>query len=138
MADRFTDPIVFSQDDLRRIEVQVMLGDVEYVLRETDGAAITERDNALTNGTTYNSDGKPERIIGVGAIDSVMLARCLFYRQSNKAVTVQFVNGLPDRVRKMLIDRLKQISGLDDEEEKDDGKEDPLGNSSTVTGDGSV
>ena len=43
------DPIIL--DNLERIRVPVKLGGEEYVLLEADGAAITERDNAVVAGT---------------------------------------------------------------------------------------
>ena len=129
------DPIVFTEEQLKRISIPVTLGDQEYILKEADGAAITERDNSVVNGTVLEN-GKPTRMTGLGAIDAVLLSRCLF-RKNGTQVQLKFVQDLPARVREALVDRLKEISRIDDSEEDAQEDEEELGNLSSDTEDGS-
>ena len=121
-----TSPIKF--ESLAKIEVPVSLGGVDYLLLEADGAAITERDNAILSGTMM-ADGKPVKMNGVASVDAILLSRCLIDVKNNHHVNLQTIHSWPARVRDALIERLKEISGITDSESEADEIEDDLGNS---------
>lgn len=116
MTDKLNlQPIVISEEDLARIEIPVTLGNTDFVLKEATGTVITDRDNAVLSGTIMEN-GKPKRVSGLGVIDAKMLGECLC-KKNGSVVGVAFVQKQPHRVREQLIERLKHISRIEDEEE---------------------
>ena len=120
-----TDKIVF--DDISKIIVPVSIAGVEYELMEADGGAITERDNAIINGTVMK-DGKPVQLHNIAGIDSVLLSRCLIDVKNSHKVKLSTIEAWPNRIKDVLIKRLKEISGITDDEEQQDAVTESVGN----------
>jgi hypothetical protein len=129
-----TEKIVF--DNIDKITVPVSIAGTDYELLEADGGAITERDNAIINGTVMK-DGKPVQILNIAGIDAVLLSRCLIDVKKGVKVPLRTIEAWPNRVKDVLTTRLKEISGITDDEPTRDAIEDAVGNSSSENTDGS-
>lgn len=155
------------QFDLKPITVPITLGTEKFWLHEASEAAVIAYRNAGINGVQLNEDGKPSKITDVGSSDSVLLCQCFYmaapdgtfpYKggEPNPAnlVPLERIRGLPSRVTKPIVARLKTISELDQDEEEEEllkkinelnrkltkvqGKKAALGNVPNATTDTSV
>jgi len=119
------EPMVY--ESLDKAEVEITLAGVAYTLIEADGTAVTERDNSILSGMTM-ADGKPVKMSGLASVDVVLLSRCLIHVKNGHLVPLQVIQAWPYRIRNDLIDRLKLISGIVDEDEDQEDLEGNLGN----------
>lgn len=109
-----------------RLEVPVRIGDGKYLLLEADGTAMNAFHACVLRGAKTDENGKIRPGEGVFEANVVLLSHCLVEAGTRTAVTPQFVRELPNRISKPLVERLKRISGMDDEAPKKPGKsEDP-------------
>ncbi len=101
-----------------------------YILREASEAAhIAYRDitaRSMRMGETDKGE-KNVSVLGGSDADSVLLAYCLFRRLtssqgaiSDTPVPLEFVKALPRRVTSKLIEQLRTLSGMDEDQESDE------------------
>jgi hypothetical protein len=90
--------------------VPVTIGAMKYELREATGEAATAWRNAKTEALQLK-DGKPVGAKGMASTDPLLLSRCLF-DPSNKLVPLVTILAWKDKVQKMLVERLLEISDL--------------------------
>ena len=116
MQDLYT-PIDFSE--LRIFNVPVTIGTEKYILNEATGEVYAKYRNASVKSARLSDKGK---VVGIGDVadaDYVLLAACMerVTDSGNVAMTIAEVKAWPSRVSIKLIDRIKAISGIDDEED---------------------
>lgn len=127
-------PLAF--DSISRISVPVKLEDRDYILYEVNGPALDIYNDALMSSSQYDTqtDKASFSMKGLVGIEAPMLTHCLFKVGNNgkeNPVPKQVIQSWPGRVRKVLHEKLLEISGLSSNSE-DDSK-----NSSSDTTDGS-
>lgn len=123
-------------DSVARIDVDVTIEGKPHKLYEVNGPAMDIYNKALMSGSQYDTQSEKAMVSmdGMVGIEAPMLAQCL-YRQheGGKETPVQSktIQTWPARVRRLLHERLLDISGLSS------GAEDESKNSSDRTTDGS-
>lgn len=108
-----TDEMVF--DSLEPKVVPVRIGGAKYTLREASGDAAVRWRNAILK-TTRITDGKPSGIDGMADTEPLLVSLCLF-DEGGKNVPITTVRGWPQRVQSALFAKVKEISGLNPEED---------------------
>lgn len=102
------------------IKVPVTIDGKKYVLREASEDAYTAYRNVTVKSVRYNEGGGAYHDGGQEA-DTLLLQRSLFEVAENNGTELptklDFVRGLPRRITKPLYTKLREISGLADEEE---------------------
>lgn len=98
---------------------QIIEVETKYILVEMDGAA---RDRWLTNISKRSEvvkDGKSftTRITSFEKADAQTLCGSLLLLPNRLAVSVDDIHAMPSRVTSKLADKLREISGLNDDEE---------------------
>ena len=104
--------------DLSPISEPVTLGDKQYTLREANGEAARQFNNARLERIKLGSDGKPQGVKGMADIESLLVSLCLF-DSNDKPVPESTVKSWPYRIQKVLYARAKEISRLDETESKE-------------------
>lgn len=107
--------------DLPPIEDEVRIQGQDYVLREADNKTAVAYRNAILSAANVSDSGKITGIGGVAKAEPVLLAGCLFRKNTLKGtgdvqlspVLVSWVESLPNRIVQPLFKRAKYISGLD-------------------------
>jgi hypothetical protein len=84
-----------------------------YILREASEDAARKYRNSAVRAAKM-SDGKIVGMDGVGDVQSVLVAACLFEEGSNRCVTEAVVRTWPSRVVKPMFDWVKEVSKLDE------------------------
>lgn len=124
MATQY-DPISF--DDLTPIEIPVKLAGVSYTLREASAGAASKWRNFLLRSTKLSKEGKPVSIEGLADSEILLVSLCLFRADTGKPVSTSTVATWPSKIVKVLFEKSKQISGLDEKpDEEDEDKEDTI------------
>ena len=110
-------------DDLTPISIPVTLGAKSYVLKEATGDASTRYKNALMSSTKMGKDGKPSHVEGLANVEPLLVSLCLFESYEvrggelkERPVTESFIRGLPGKIQKKLFEKVKEISGLSEED----------------------
>lgn len=114
--------------DVTLREVPVRIGGHDYVLREASEAAAVEWRNSQLAGVTFDpTSGKPKTVNGVASIEPTLVSRCLFRigpdGKTTIPVNIKTISGWPQAKVKALYDKVKELSGLDEEEKKPEGGE---------------
>jgi len=108
-------------EGLKPIEVPVKFQGKRYLLKEaSEGAQLEHRDGTLRAAKPNMETGKPTTMEGVGLVNAKFLASCLFEvtEGGQVPVTVEVVLAWPTKVVKMLRDKLREITGLREEEDE--------------------
>lgn len=100
-------------EDLTPQTEPVKLSGKAYSLREASGDAATKFANARLNCIKLGPDGKPQTVRGVADVEPLLVSLCLFDETGNN-VPEATVRSWPARVQKVLYDRAKEMSHLDD------------------------
>lgn len=108
------------------------IGDVSYILKEaTEAAHIAYRD-ATMRSMRVAEDSKGEKIASVAGgseADTILIAYCLFRRSPDPGnpsfppdatVPVEFVKSLPRRITSKLYFKVRELSGMDEDQETKD------------------
>jgi len=139
-----TEPIVF---DLAMQEVSYTIGEENYTLKEASGAVIVQYDNARYSKTRLTG-GKVSGLGNMGDLDPLLVSLCLFLGDATVPVPLTVIKNWPSRIVKALAEKVKEISGLEIEDEEETikdlekrieemkAKEESEGNDSESTGDG--
>lgn len=115
------EPIVF--DDLAAVEIPVSIPNKDgvkedYILQEASGDAACKYRNAMLACTQLGPEGKPSQIRGMADIEPLLVSLCLFTSE-RKPVQLGIIRSWPNRVQKKLFDKIKEISDLDESEDRD-------------------
>ena len=100
-------------DDLTPQTEPVKLSGKDYSLREASGDAATKFANARLNCIKLGPDGKPQTVRGIADVEPLLVSLCLF-DETGKNVPEATVRSWPARVQKVLFERAKEMSHLDD------------------------
>jgi hypothetical protein len=99
-------------------EVPVKIQGVDYILREADGEVSTIFQNAQIEGTTFNSAGETLSVKGLANIQPILVSLCLYTTDDIPIrVPINKVKSWPSRTVKLLFERAKEISLLNEQEE---------------------
>jgi hypothetical protein len=127
-----SEPLVF--DDITLVEIPVSIKGVKYVLREGTEGAVKARENVISAAMKFGPDGKPVGVVGnINDADTVLLANCLYEADEGGRVrlmpsgdpdprylvSAQKIRNWPARVVKPLVEKLKEITQLNEAETKD-------------------
>lgn len=104
------------------------IGSDQYVLREaSEDAHIAYRDVSMrAMSLSGDSSSQKARIEGGAEADAVLVSKCLFKldptvllndKPTERPVTVQFVRTLPRRIVSKLYNKVRELSGMDEDEE---------------------
>lgn len=107
--------------DLSLIELPVTGPDGKaYILKEATGKAAKAYRNALMACTTLGPTGKPQSIRNLADVEPMLVGMCLFHAEEGKnkgqPVSQSTIENWPAKVVKALFEKIKEISGLDEEE----------------------
>lgn len=101
------------------VSIPVTINSKQYILKECSEDAFTAYRNVSQKAMTL-VDGKLVSEGGAEA-DTLLLQRCLFEvvgeDKPNPPVKLEFIRGLPRRITKPLYNKLRQMSGFDEDEE---------------------
>lgn len=112
-----SDQLVF--EDLNLIEEPVTIAGTKYLLREANGAAACAWRNAQLACTKLGPDGTTIGIGNIADTEPLLVSLCLFVAETGKTVPLPVVRSWPDRVIKRLAERAKEISGLNETDNKE-------------------
>lgn len=96
------------------------IGKRSFVLKECSEAAYTAYRNSINRSVRRsNEDTKLVYQDGGQEADTLLIQRCLYEVVGEKQVpvTLVFVEELPRKISSKLYDKIREISGMDDEEE---------------------
>jgi hypothetical protein len=116
------DQLDFSDITTQEIQVKLPNGK-ECVLREASGADAVKYRNMLSSSAKLSADGKMAKVENIADSEPYLVHLCLFEVKDRNGSTVRVqvpleeVKALPNRVMKVLYDKVKEISGLALEEE---------------------
>jgi hypothetical protein len=103
-------------DSIKLQELSVVIEGHEYILREADAEAGAFYEDAMI-GSIVMQDGKPISISNINQRDLALLARCLYIKGAgetdHKLVGLSFVNRLPRSISSVLIDKVREMSGIE-------------------------
>lgn len=142
MADTDNSHLEEMSFTLERQEVPVKLKDPKtgtvhnYVLVELDGNGRDKYLNNLGGRIRTKTDGSPAGVKNFDGLQSNLVARALFRIEggteqedgtiiggTRESVSEATIQSWPSRVQSALFDRVKAISGLDDEADKKAGND---------------
>lgn len=121
-----TEVMEFEDEEL--LEVLVKIGANRYILQEANGDVVVQHRNAILAYTKYNSDGGINSLSGVASAEPLLISKCLYRTVpvdkdkpdgpvvKGNLAGLEFVNNLRHRTMKSLFNRLKEISGMNDDE----------------------
>jgi len=92
----------------------------EYVLRVAPGGTVNRHRIQVMSGVELGPGGKPQSMKDVAGLDAMLLSECLFDVTDNEDgvfVTVAVLDAWPERIVKPLVEKLKEISSMKEEEE---------------------
>lgn len=112
-------------DDLAPTEIKVRIGKDHYLLREASTDAATKYRNAQIAAMRV-SDGKVTGMAGIADTDPLLVSLCLFPLENGVPkldrhgwpvnVPISFVRGLRNKITKVLVEKIRSISDLDEED----------------------
>ena len=117
----------FDFNDLEPARVPVRYKGRQLVMVEATADAAAKYRNAQMKATKLQ-DGKPVGIDGFADADPILLSACLFEVKAGDPLSptaelgpvgTGFVRGMPHRIAKPLLMKLKHISGLNDDESEE-------------------
>ena len=120
-----TDAMIFN--DLTPIQVPIEIRNEKYVLCEATGEAAAKYRNHAMSCTTFNANGKPTGVKGLGDLQIILVSLCLYKSIVKGPVTtlervgLDFVKDLPERIVKPLFERAKAISELGEDTDESVG-----------------
>ncbi len=105
-------------DDLNLIEETVRIGKDQYLLREADEGAVCKWRNSQMRTAILGPDGKPKTIGDIADSAPLLISLCLFKIDGERQlpVTLDTVRKWPNRVTKVLHERIMEISDLNTED----------------------
>lgn len=121
---KYDDDVDFS--DLTTIEITKKIGPHTYVIREASGDAACKYRNALMRSTKLGPDGKPSAYEGLADADPLLVSMCLFRLEGQKGnekyipVSVGEVRAWPNKVQSYLVDKVRKISELGNEDNEEE------------------
>lgn len=150
MTSKNLSPIIF--DDVSAIKIPVTIAGRSLFLREASGGVVVKYRTALLKGMTLDENGRPSQVPNAADAEPVLVAGCLV-DENDVSVGETFVKNLPNKQMKILFDRAKEISDIDEDVTVESlekqiarlqsqivdlrNKESNLGNSQVSTEDGS-
>jgi len=120
METQVNEGLAFSTE---RIEIPISIDNRDYVLVEASGSAGAKYRNEIVASMILDSKGKPKGMGKIANADLLLLSLCLYKvndEGKRELVALGAIQQLPHRVFKPLVDKLKQISELQDTEEEDE------------------
>ena len=105
-------------DSILLITIPVTIAGQEYELREASGDASAKYRNAMLACSTLGPDGKPTKMEGLADVDFFLLSLCLFEKTTNVLVPEAVIRSWPNRMCETLIEELKDISGMSEDDEE--------------------
>lgn len=102
------------------------IGPDDYVLVGADEGAHSAYKNATMRGMQVIADEKDNKTVtsrGTAEADAILISKCLFklVNGQRQAVDVKFVNSLPRQSSKRLYEKVREISGMDEDESSGKG-----------------
>lgn len=111
----------------------VKIGDQYYLVREASCEAARRYRNGVLEGLRFDANGKPTQVTGLANIEPQLLSDCLFHAKWREGIVPDHeptadelecvgpvskseVLNLPSRIVTPLVDYVKKISGLSEEE----------------------
>jgi hypothetical protein len=104
-----SEPLVFN--DITPIEEPVVVGETKYVLRECNGGAYVQYQNARQNCYVYE-DGKLKQVRDIANLEPLLASLTLFMEDGKTLVSEVTIRAWPSRVVRAIHDRAKEISGM--------------------------
>jgi len=102
-------------------EIPIKIDKEDYVLREASGGSANVYNNDLQRATKVNQGGKGFTTTGVAEINTRLLSYCLFKIKKEEGqlddlvlVPLDTIKKWPDRIQSTLIEKLKEISNVDE------------------------
>jgi hypothetical protein len=111
------DSLIF--DDLQPIQKTVKVGETNYILKEASAATAAQYRSACVRAARMQ-DGKVVGMEGIGEVEPLLVSLCLF--ETNKegqifrSVPITTVKSWRARIVKILFEKAKEISELDEKE----------------------
>jgi len=102
--------------DLTPITLPVTIGDQTYQLHEATGDVAAKYRNAIIEATKFGPDGKPAGFRGLADTEMLLISLCL--KQDNQPVPMATIRGLPSRIIKALFNKAREISDLEEAEDR--------------------
>jgi len=118
-------------EDVTLIEIPVKIGGDQYILREATGEAAVNYRNAMLACTQLGESGKPQSIRNLASVEPLLVSYCLYYADGPKKgqnVPKQVILSWKNKIVKTLYEKVKEISDLDESEDKKDQAEEDRGN----------
>lgn len=106
----------FDFSAVEPIKIPVKIGTNEYLLQEASEDAAARYRNKLAQGMRY-SEGTLSRIDSIADADPLLLSCCLYSPADKACVPLKIILQWPSRIVRPLVEKLKQISDLDTEED---------------------
>lgn len=103
------------------VEIPVKIDDKDYILQEASGGAANVYNNDLLRGMTLGKDRRTYQSSGIAEINTRLLSQCLFEviekdgKPTRELVNIVTIKKWPDRIQTKLIEKLKEISNVDDD-----------------------
>ena len=126
MAKKKTRSLKLDFESILLVTIPVTIAGKEYELREASGDASAKYRNAMLACSTLGPDGKPTKMEGLADVDFFLLSLCLFDKAAGSTVSEAEVRSWPNRICEQLIEELKGISGMSEEEQEDSAKNSPV------------
>lgn len=127
MSKRKTRSLKLDFESILLISIPVNIAGAAYELREASGDASAKYRNAMLACSTLGPDGKPTKMEGLADVDFFLLSLCLFNSTSGNLVPECEVRSWPNRICETLIEELKLISGMSEEDVEESSKNLPSG-----------
>jgi hypothetical protein len=102
--------------DIAPVTIQVNIFGVSYVLREASGDATCKYHNFMSENTELK-DGQPYRYHNFADREPLLVSLCLYDATNITPVQLEVVRSWPSRVVEKLFEKVKEISGMNAEEE---------------------
>lgn len=105
----------FDFSDLTIQEIPVVSPEGKaYTLREANGKAATDHRNAIMSSTIFGPDGKVTGIKSLASVEASFVAACL-WDDKGRNPTSAIVQTWPARVQKLLYEKAKELSDMNEE-----------------------
>ena len=115
-------PLVFGDDQLRRKEEPVQIGDRSFILRQGMGGDIIAYKNFMSKAMKVDPTKKSATMEGFYDSEVFLICRCLseITDKGEKKVSPEYVKMLPQPVHEAILERAKELSGLIEEDTEED------------------